>query len=256
MNSIFNNAGSRALSSALLLTVLSMPIAAKAQDEEAKAISFSGSAAFVTDYRFRGISYSDLDPAVQAGITLNTAPGFFVGLWGSSIADYAGSTTEVDITAGWAGDLGPVSVSAGGIGYFYPGSSDTSVFELFATGSIPLGPLTATAGLNWAPDQSNLDRSSRYIFGGLSMSIPDFPITVKGTIGNERGALVVDESGEGTSKWDWLIGADLTFDAVTLGVAYVGNDLSRSTIDYGEGYSYKANRLAKDGIVLSITAAF
>ncbi|WP_199554741.1 TorF family putative porin [Sandaracinobacteroides hominis] len=256
MNSFFNIGGRGLFSGALLLSALAMPVAASAQDEEAKPISFTGSAAFVSDYRFRGVSYSDLDPAVQAGITLNTKPGFFVSMWGSSIADYAGSTTEIDIYGGWTGALAGITTTVGVYGYFYPGSSDTTVVELYASGSMPLGPVTATAGINWAPDQKNLSRSSRYFYGGLSAAIPSTPITLKGTLGNERGALVVDESGRSTSKWDWLIGADITFSPITVGIAYVGNDLSRSTIDHGEGDSFRANRLAKDGIVLSLTAAF
>lgn len=243
------------LSGALFLAALAMPAVASAQEEE-KAVSFSGSATFVSDYRFRGISYSDLDPAVQAGINLNTAPGFFVSIWGSSIADYAGSTTEIDLTGGWTGDLAGVTTTVGVIGYFYPGSSDTTVVELFGTAAIPLGPVTATAGINWAPDQGNLSRSSRYFFGGLSAAIPNTPITLKGTLGNERGSLVVDETGNSTSKWDWLIGADITFSPITVGIAYVGTDLSNSTLDFGEGGSYRANRVAKDTVVVSLTAAF
>ncbi len=243
------------LAGALMLGALVAPTAAFAQEEEAKALTVSGSASFVSDYRFRGTSFSDLDPAVQASITLTTKPGFFISAWGSSIADFNGSTTEVDLTAGWAGALAGLDVSAGGIYYAYPGGTDTNVFEFFGTVGVPMGPVTATFGLNWAPDQGNLSRSSRYAFGTLSAGIPDTPITLKATLGNERGGLVVDESGSTTSKWDWQIGADLNWEMLTLGVAYVGNDLTGRTITDGVD-TFRANRLAKDTVVISLTASF
>jgi uncharacterized protein (TIGR02001 family) len=225
-----------------------------AQDAE-PAVKITGSAAFVSDYRFRGISFSDLDPAVQAFIQLTTQPGFFISAWGSSIADFNGATTEIDLTAGWTGSVAGVTPTLGVIWYTYPGGTGTNTVELFGSVAVPLGPVTGTFGLNWSPDQANLSRSSRYLYGTLAAGIPNTPLTLKGTLGHERGGLVVDETGRRTQKLDWLIGADLTFSPITIGVAYVGNDLPRSTI-FDEGGSFRANRLAKDGVVLSITAAF
>jgi uncharacterized protein (TIGR02001 family) len=238
------------LGMAPLAAALLAPAAAHAQDEEA-AVTVSGTAAFVTDYRFRGISFSDLDPAVQASITLTTAPGLFFSAWGSSIADFNGATTEIDLIAGWSGDIAGLTTSVGGTYYTYPGGTGTNVFEFFGTLGIPLGPVTATFGLNWAPDQSNLRTSSRYAFGQLSAAIPGTPITVKGILGNERGGLVFDDSGTKTHKWDWTIGADITWTALTFGVAYIGNNLTNN-IDNG----FRFNRTAQETVVFSVTAAF
>ena len=252
MKDVFTISHRTMLAGALMLAVLAAPTAALAQDEE-KALSVSGTAAFVTDYRFRGISYSDLDPAVQASITLTTKPGFFFSAWGSSIADFNGSTVEVDLTAGWSGELVGLNTSAGVIYYTYPGGTDTNVWELFGSVGIPLGPVTATFGLNWAPDQGNLSRSNRYAFGQVSGAIPGTPVTLKAILGNERGSLVVDDSWTKTSKWDWTIGADLTWEALTFGVAYVGNNLTNNdTAPWGGVF----NRNAQETVVFSVTAAF
>lgn len=243
------------LAGALMLGALAAPTAASAQEEE-KALTVSGNVAFVSDYRFRGASLSNLDPAVQGGITLEHKSGLFVGAWGSSIANFNGSTVEMDAIAGWSGVLAGLDISGGGTFYGYPGGTNTNYVELFGTVGVPLGPVTATFGLNWAPSQKNLgDSSSRYAFGTLSAGIPNMPITLKATLGNERGGLVADDSGRTTNKWDWLVGADATFGALTFGVAYVGNDLTRRTISDGES-TFRANRLAKDTVVLSVTAAF
>jgi uncharacterized protein (TIGR02001 family) len=257
MISFSNNRGRTLVAGALMFAATALPTAASAQDAETEdAIKITGSAAFVSDYRFRGISFSDLDAAVQPFIQLTTAPGLFVSLWGSSISDFNGANTEVDVTAGWTGSLVGLTTTVGVIGYLYPGGSNTDTVELFGSVGIPLGPVTATFGLNWQPDQKNLSRSNRYAFGTLSAAIPGAPVVLKATLGNERGGLVADQTGDKSSKWDWLIGADFTWKALTLGVAYVGNDLSTRTIDFGEGDSFRANRTAQDTVVVSLTAAF
>lgn len=54
-----------------------------AQDEApASAVTVSGSAAITSDYRFRGISQSDENIAVQSGITIAHDSGFYIGTWG------------------------------------------------------------------------------------------------------------------------------------------------------------------------------
>lgn len=127
---------------------------AMAQDEEDAAVTVSGSAALVTDYRFRGVGLSNGDPAIQGGITINTAPGFYVGTWGSSLGtgdrvvdldDGLGNVSgyavgsfggaEVDFFGGWAGQLTEnVGVDVGFTYYWYPDATNRNA--LFG----PAGP--------------------------------------------------------------------------------------------------------------------
>ena len=44
-----------------------------------------GNVSLTTDYRFRGVSLSGGDPAIQGGITATHDSGFYVGAWSSSI---------------------------------------------------------------------------------------------------------------------------------------------------------------------------
>ncbi len=215
-------------------------------------VDLSASATVVSDYRFRGVSYSDLDPAVQADVTLETRSGLFASAWASTIADYEGSNVEVDLSAGWSGAIGPTTATAGVITYFYPGSSGTFTYELFGSLGMQIGPLAGTVGVNWAPGQSNLDSSSRYIFGSLEAGIPLTPFTVRAALGHERGGMVSDELGTTTQKLDWEVGVSATFTALTVGVSYVGNDLPRTRLPGGE----RANRLARDGVVFTATLGF
>lgn len=60
---------------------------AYAQDEEpTEPFTVSGGATLVSDYRFRGVSQSDEDLAVQGTITISHESGLYVGTWGSNLA--------------------------------------------------------------------------------------------------------------------------------------------------------------------------
>lgn len=228
--------------------------AERAPDSEAVgtgARSLTGTLAFLSDYRFRGVSNSDLSPAIQASIQLDTASGLFMGIWGSSIADLDGASAEIDVAAGWSGAIGALDISAGGIAYLFPGGRGTEVVELFGTAGFALGPTTATLGLNWAPEQANLDRPNRYAHATVSAAIPGKPLTLKASLGHETGSLPLRRNAGTAAKWDWQVGADINFPSLTIGVAYVGTDLpSRSP----SGNS--ANRLGRDGVLVRMSATF
>jgi uncharacterized protein (TIGR02001 family) len=240
---------------------LALPAAPAMAQDEATWPKINGNVTFTTDYRWRGVSYSDRDPAIQGSINVATEPGFFFNIWGSSTSEFQGSTVEIDLTGGWTGTFDGITPTLGVIGYIYPGASDVHFLELFGTVAAAVGPATATVGLNIAPGQSNLSRSSRYLWFGLAGGIPDTPITLKGNLGFERGSLVVDESSQRTTKTDWLIGADIAFSPLTLGIAYVGNNLPGRFPGVAPGTGAPlpgapANAVAKDAIVLTLSASF
>ena len=52
---------------------------------EEDGFQISGNVALTTDYRFRGISQSDEELAIQGGFDAEFGPGFYIGTWGSSV---------------------------------------------------------------------------------------------------------------------------------------------------------------------------
>ena len=62
-----------------------------AQDEEVTGagspFSLSGGISVVSDYRFRGISLSDEEIALQPTLTLSHESGLYAGVWGSTMPD-------------------------------------------------------------------------------------------------------------------------------------------------------------------------
>ena len=86
------------------LLAIAHPLAAQ---EVEPPVTFSGSATFVNDYTFRGISQTSEGSAVQAGVDAALGSAAYVGLWGSSLdfgeAAAAGrATAELDIFGGVA----------------------------------------------------------------------------------------------------------------------------------------------------------
>jgi uncharacterized protein (TIGR02001 family) len=206
--------------------------------------SASGTAALVSDYRFRAVSLTDRDPAVQGSITLSHGSGFYAGTWGSSIdGGNLYGPTEIDLYAGWAGEIGAGASLDTMIAYYsYPGGDDSfgaaDYIETTAKLSRSFGPVTAAAGAGYSWDQKALAGDNLYLFADLSAAVPTTPFTLKAHLGHTDGSLAP----AGTYR-DWSLGVDAKAGPLTLGISYVDSDLP----DQGA---------ARRALLLSLTAGF
>lgn len=262
--------------------------AAFAQDTAPpKPVTLSGSVGLVSDYRFRGVSQSDREMAVQGGFTLAHESGFYVATWGSNLSGwgtFGGSNMELDVVGGFKtaiGDGGTIDV--GLTWYMYPGGfSKTDFAEPYVKLSGTAGPVSLTAGVAYAPKQEALGNwsntpSSRigdkednlYLWGDFATAIPSTPITAKAHIGYSDGNPGLGPNGTSVAPtgkyWDWMIGADVSLTSLasvplTLGVAYVDTDISRSQALYLQPNLSKGQdgtgSIVSGRIVVSLTAAF
>ena len=270
----------------LALALLATP--AFAQDEESGPITISGSAALVSDYRFRGVSMSDKEMAVQAGATVAHESGFYVGTWGSNLAGwgtFAGSNMELDIFGGYSTTVGGVGVDVGLTWYMYPGGLDKTDFaEPYIKLSGDAGPASVLVGVAYAPKQEALGKwynngasavsgvydnpgakaDNVYIWGDVSTSIPDTGLSLKAHLGYTNGGN--DGLGpQGTSisptgeYVDWMVGADYALGPVTLGVSYVDTNLSPSDYNYitpNFSSTKDGSNIAGSRVVVSATVGF
>ncbi len=194
-------------------------------------LTLTGNVALVTDYRFRGVSFSAGEPAVQGGLDLVHSSGFYVGTWASTIADSPTyGTMELDLYAGWSGAVTDgLTLDAGLLYYAYPadskGAAPGDYFEPYASLSTTLGPVGATVGVAYAWKQDALgDRDNLYLYTDLQAGIPGTPVTLTGHVGYTDGvyappfqAGTADDTG-----WDWSVGANVTvLGALTAGISYV-----------------------------------
>jgi uncharacterized protein (TIGR02001 family) len=108
--------------SLIALAVSSLASLAQAQTAAESTLSYNVGA--VSDYRYRGISQSRLDPALQGGVDYADKSGFYVGAWGSTIKwikDAGGdANVEIDLYGGYKGAVGDVAYDVGFLRYEYP----------------------------------------------------------------------------------------------------------------------------------------
>lgn len=128
-------------------TVLSLfaPTASRAADS---SVAFN--AGVVTDYRYRGISQSRLQPALQGGVDFSLG-SFYLGAWATTIkwikdAPYnGGANVEIDIYGGYKGEISKaLGYDVGLLAYQYPSNGlNPSANTLEAYGALTAGPVTA-----------------------------------------------------------------------------------------------------------------
>ena len=239
--------------SAVALVALSAP--AFAEDAATPALTVTGNAAVVTDYRFRGISQTDKRFALQGGITVTHESGFYVSTWGSSIDDYVanGSDQELDLIAGYSKTMGAATIDAGVLYYYYPGSGgiNSDFFEPYASVKGTFGPASAKLSVAYAPKQHALSygvhprEDNLYVAGDLSASVPNTPIGLSAHLGHSFSRNFITF---GEKYTDWSVGATYTWSHLTFGVSYVDTDKSL--------YSPSGRNISKAGVVGSITASF
>lgn len=267
----------RALCAALVLAATATTAAA--ETTETGPITVSGSFGLVSDYRFRGVSQSDEEMAVQGGITATHESGFYAGTWGSNLAGwgtFGGANIELDLFAGYRKELANgLTFDVGLLWYLYPGGADRTAFaEPYLKVSGAVGPATILAGVAYAPKQTALGNYSNtpqsrgqkqdnlYLWTDVSGAIPGTPLTVKGHLGYSDGNPGLGPNGTSvapTGKYlDWMVGLDLPVGPLTFGVAYVDTDISRSESAYllPNFSNSKGGSIADSKVLLSVTAAF
>lgn len=217
--------------------------AAMAQDdateEAAGTWEVDGEIGLNSDYRFRGISLSDKDPEVTAEFSVSHQSGLYAGVWASNVAlEDDADDLEIDLYAGYATDIGAVSIDVGAVYYLYPDFDDFNYVELVGSVGTAVGPGTVTLGVAYAPSQENLgDQDNTYVYISGELPIGESPLSLHGTFGIEDGAF-------GDNKKDWLVGVgyDLgsgfsaKLDYVDTARAY--SDLGDATVVAGIAFAF------------------
>lgn len=215
-----------------------IPAVAHAQEvPEPKPITLSGNVALVSDYRFRGVSQSGGDPAVQGGLTVTHESGLYAGVWSSSISfDKLGAsavygTQEVDLSAGWSREIASGLTADLGLTYYaYPGGHVGKAEFLEGYGSLATtyGPARLKLGANYAwPQDALAGTHNLYVYTSADAAIPSTPVTLSARLGYQDGPLTaawIASGGTQRTGWDWSLGASATvLGRLTLGASYVGS---------------------------------
>ena len=234
-----------------LVTVFSAGSAFADDSKPDNDLSFNAS--IVSDYRYRGISQSALDPALQGGADyVNNPTGLYAGTWLSTIkwvTDAGGSDdVEWDLYVGKRGDITKdVSYDVGVLSYAYPSNKlhpgvDTT--EIYA--QLSYGPVYAK--YSYAVTDlfgiANSKGSGYLDIGG------NFDVTNGYTINVHAGHQTISNSST-LSYTDWKLGVTKDFGFVIGALAVIGTNTSSYV---GPAPDYR--NMGKTSLVLSVSKTF
>ncbi len=226
---------------------------AHAQEAAAPEHQISYNAALTSEYRYRGLSQSRFDPALQGGADYTHNPsGFYAGTWLSTIKwtkDLGGDgNVEVDLYAGKRGQITPeISYDVGGLYYWYPSNDlnpNANTFELY--GQLGYGP----AYIKYSHSTTNLFGTSNSKQSGYLDLGANVPLTMmEGLVLNLHVGRQRVENNAQFSYTDYKVGLtkDLGFASVSL--AWIKANT--------EAYVSPSGRnLGKSAAVLSVSKTF
>jgi uncharacterized protein (TIGR02001 family) len=210
-----------------------------------------------TDYRYRGISQSRLQPALQGGVDYADKSGFYVGAWASTIqfikdSGAAKGDVELDLYGGYKGAAGAVAYDVGFLRYEYVGNklgevpnyANANTTEVY--GAVTVGLVTAKyshslTNVFGTPNSKNsyyLDLSAAFDLGNGMTLVPHV------------GRQMVKNTDAGTyTDYALTLSKDLG-NGLSASVAAVGTDADKTF------YSLKDKFNGKSGVVVGLKYAF
>lgn len=190
----------------------------------AQAAEVSGTVSFTNDYRFRGISQTSGDAAVQGSLDVAFENGVYAGVWGSNVDWGDDANLEIDYYAGYSADINDdFSYDLMLAYYTYPGydSADIDYIELIA--SLYYGDLSLSYA--YSNDYANSDLDASYIAIDYSYSINE-SISLDLHAGHSFG-----DFWDGYGYEDYSIGLSGSVAGLDLSVAYLDNSLDVAETD-------------------------
>ena len=246
----------------------------------------TGNLSFVGDYRFRGVSQTYTQPAVQAGVDYASNVGAYAGAWGSNVSGNQflnGASLELDLYGGYRWGFGKVAMDLGGQYYWYPSArynidpgdryNTTELYlsaryqQVSAKYSLALtdlfgmntGTIGGYCGINSDGTPATSDclgtgstKGSGYLDVGASFNVP-----LGLNLGLHYGYQGVKNYPD-LSYSDFKIGLARGFGAFTLGAAVVGTNAESRFYRYAPTTpgSQETEDVAGRTIVLSASKAF
>lgn len=206
-------------------------------------VTTAGSVGIFSDYRLRGVSLSDkegvLQGSLEAGVPINDNVSLYAGVWASSLDVDAGfGAVETDWYVGAKGKVGEVGWSAKYLRLVYYDATGLDFDQYAVDVTFPIGPVSGGVGI---VHDSYTPGDSTYVYASAGYTIPDTPVSVKGTLGYEDGTFYED-------KLSWGLGVSYTYKSITIGAEYIDTDT--------EVLAPTGKDLGDATVVISLTSAF
>lgn len=222
-----------------LLGLLLTPLACQAvQLNDSLAVQLDLS--LVSDYRSRGISQTQNNPAIQAGATLQHASGLYIGTWTSNVDFGYDSRTrqEVDYFAGWYWEASEaVNLDLGYLKYSYPKQNEYNQSEVYAALSV----YGVKLGGYYSNDASNAygdKQDTFYSYLGYETLLPlDVGLKLRYGHMDYKDPTFWSRNEESTNSYnEWEVKLVRDFIGVTWGLSYVDTSLSKTQCASSYGF--------------------
>lgn len=248
--------------SVLAMGALSVQTSAFAQAKAEPAYTLTGNAAIVSDYRYRGITQTTFDPALQVGADFSLPNGLYLGAFLTNIKwikDYGRSdgnpsvkgSSELDLYGGFKTELAKgITGDIGILRYQYPGNTlqnhsgydNANTTEIY--GAVSFGPAT----LKYSRSTTNLfgnpnSKGSGYLDLTAAFDLGD-GWSVTPHIGRQTVANATASAGDYT---DVSVGLTKDFAGVLFGLTFVTVDAK----DENFYQTFAKKFQGKSGVVLS-----
>ena len=246
----------RTIRKRLAPTALAAALAAAAGGAQAE---ISGNVTLATDYRFRGVSQTDRQMALQGGLDWSHASGFYVGTWASNVDSnfFSGTSTdpqlEWDLYVGYSGEIGGLGYDVGIIRYVYPGYDDANTTEIHVGVSYGVSDsVSVGADLYYSPELGFVgsNDSAWYFVVSGEVALPQ-GFTLSASVGRSFGEAFDGADSDPDTDYDaytdWSIGISKDVAGVTLGLSWIGtsSDAESTTLGFGG--------VAEDTFVFSVS---
>ena len=263
------------LMAAPIALLAAAPAYAQDAEESTSSVSVSANVALTSDYRFRGVSLSDGNIAVQGGIDVAHDSGFYIGTWGSSLAsvddtapfdDGTGTVIsspignygamELDIYAGWSGEVASgVTFDVGLLYYIYPDALNTTTLSV-ATAGTP--PVVSPTGLEFATGTADFDTDYFEPYASVGFTLGPVETTVgaayawkQDSLGGDDNLYLYTDVSAGIPNTPITLNAHLGYTDGVLAPPALAGSLDDTGFDYGVSadYAITGNLTASVGYV-------
>lgn len=206
--------------------------------------------AALSDYRSRGISQTQNDPALQGTSVLSHESGAYLALFLSNFDMGGQARREWNYIAGWAVPLGEdVTLDLGWAKYDYRRENALSYSEFYGS----LSAYGFTLGLNYSDDVAEKEAYT-YSYLGYSHALPlDLTLDLRYAWADFKDDFFFDRAGKGRSRYnDWQVSLSRSWLGLDWTASYIDTDISRAEC---ESYSSKDDVCGSTG-VLQVSKTF
>lgn len=191
---------------------------------------FSGNVTIASDYSFRGVSQTNLLPAIQGGFDYELDNGFSFGTWASNVNYGDGGTSqELDLYVGFTQSLNDTtSVSFSLVQLEYPGDGENLDYQEIGA-SLDMGSISL--GFVYSPSYVGVnDWQFNYLSIGYGTTLGE-NVDFSASVGLNSAD---DIAGDGEDSYiDYSVGVSVPISGIDLGLSVVGTNIEDNEL--GEG---------------------